>query len=105
MQGAALYYADYDITGSTGSWNTFTSAANLAPDFIPFNGGPAMDFSASGAPIRFGFVVGNYAPDQAYFNTVIFDNFAVTIHSVPAPGAAGALLGLTGFAITRRRRA
>lgn len=102
MQGSSLYYADYDITGSTGFWNTFTSSGLVASDFVSFNGGGPIDFSAGGAPIRFGFVVGNYAPDQAYFNTVIFDNFSVTIHTVPAP-AAGALL-LAGLVARRKRR-
>jgi hypothetical protein len=107
LQGMNLYYGIYQITGSTGAWNTHANAGMVASDFVPFNGGPAIDFSASGAPIHFGFVVGNYAPDQAYFNTVIYDNFSVTIHSVPAPAAAGALFGMGGLAglSSRRRRA
>src|ERR1043165_4338706 len=104
MQGSSLYYADYDITGSTGAWNTFGAVGLVAADFVSFNGGPAINLSAAGAPIRFGFVVGNYAPDQAYSNTVIYDNFSVTIHSVPAPGAACALLGMGAMAAARRHR-
>lgn len=106
LQGMNLYYGIYSITGSSGTWGTYANAGMTAADFVPFNGGPAIDFSASGAPIRFGFVVGNSAPDQPYFNTVIYDNFSVTIHTIPSP-AAGTLLALSlaGLTTSRRRKA
>ena len=104
MQGGNLYYADYDITGSTGAWNTFLATGLVSSDFTPFNGGPAIDFSAGGAAIRFGFVVGNYAPDQAYFNTCIYDNYSVTIRTVPTPAAGATVLGMGGLGMLRARR-
>lgn len=103
MQGSNLYHAVYDITGSTGLWGTFATFGMTAADFTELSGGPPIDLSAGGAPIRFGFVVGNYAPDQAYTNVVIYDNWSVTVHTVPAPGAA-ALLGLGGMMVARGRR-
>ena len=103
MQGSNLYYAGIDITGSSGLWNTFSSVGLVAGDFVNFSGGGPIDFSAGGAPIRFGFVVANAAPDQAYSNTVIYDNFSVTIHTVPAPGV-GAALGLVWLIASRRRK-
>lgn len=103
-QGTVVYVADFEITGSSGNWNTHGGISLTAADFAPLISGPAVDFSSTGAPLRFGFIVGNSSTGGAYTNAVLYDNFSVTIHSVPAPGTVGlaALAAATG--LRRRRR-
>jgi hypothetical protein len=102
-QGSVLYRAGFDTTGSTGLWETHSSTGNTAASFTPLGGGPAIDFSSTAAPIRFGFVVSNGAVNETYSNVVLYDNFQVVIHNVPAPAGA-AVLGLGGLMACRRRR-
>lgn len=103
-QGTVVYYAALGVTGITGAWGTQSSLGLTAASFISPAGGAPIDFSSTGAPIRFGFVVGNSAPSTASVNTAMYDNFSVTIHNVPAPASA-AVLGLGGLLASRRRRA
>lgn len=102
-QGSFVYFADSDVTGSSGAWTAHGAVGLTAGSFQPLSAGavPPLNFSATGAPIRFGFIVGN-SGSFAYSNTVIYDNFNVRI--VPSPGAAG-LAGLAGLCGLRRRRA
>ncbi len=102
-QGSAVYRAGFDTTGNTGLWETHASSGSTAASFVSLNGGPAIDFSATGAPIRFGFLVSNGAVNETYNNVVLYDNFRVVIHNVPAPTGV-AVLGLGGLAACRRRR-
>ncbi|CAG0978102.1 hypothetical protein PHYC_01614 [Phycisphaerales bacterium] len=104
-QGTVVYGAAYTVTGSSGAWNSYGVTGLTAADFAPIVGsGPALNFSATGAPIRFGFAVGNSGPGSGYSNTVTYDNFEVIVRTVPGPGAAG-LAGVLGLAALRRRRA
>lgn len=92
---------------NTSSWQTY-SITPVASDYFlnPFNiptpGQPALpDFSATGAPITFGFYTGNgSAGGPGETRHGLFDNFAVSF--VPAPSAAAALA--LGFTAVRRRR-
>lgn len=102
-QGTVVYIADFEITGSSGNWNTHGGIGLTAADFSPLIAGPAIDFSSTGAPLRFGFIVGNSSTGGAYTNAVLYDNFSFTVHSVPAPGAGG-LAVLAAVAGLRRRR-
>lgn len=102
-QGSILYFADYDITSSDGLWHPRGAFNLAAPDFQPLFAGPAIDFSAAGAPLRFGFIVGN-SGDTPYSNTAVYDNFSLTIHNLPAPPIGGTAAGLAVLAGTRRRR-
>lgn len=102
-QGSFVYAAAYTVTGSSGVWGSYSALNILDTDFTPLNGGPAIDFSSSGAFIRFGFIVSNSTIGGPYSNTVDYDNFAVTVHQVPAPAAGLALFGLAGVAARRRR--
>jgi opacity protein-like surface antigen len=102
-QGTFVYFADVDITGSSGAWTTHGALGLTAAAFQPLTTGAPINFSASGAPLRFGFIVGNTAPGGGYTNVVMYDNFNVTIHNVPAPGVLG-LAGLCGVLTFRRRR-
>lgn len=101
-QGLVVYYADYDITGSSGAWTTHGAVNLLASSFQPLTAGAPIDFSATGAPIRFGFLVGN-SGDFAYTNTVVYDNFSITIHNVPAPAIAGLAMFTLPIALRHRR--
>ena len=101
-QGNVNYVADYDVTGSSGQWNTFGATGLVAGDFTRLDGlagGP--DLSVSGAPIRFGFVTGNSTTGGSYFTTVDYDNWFVRV--VPTPGSI-ALAGVGGLMMVRRRR-
>lgn len=102
-QGTVVYVADFEITGSSGNWNTHGAISLTAADFAPLIAGPAVDFSSSGAPLRFGFIVGNSSTAGAYTNAVLYDNFGFTVHSVPTPGTMG-LAAIAAAAGLRRRR-
>ncbi len=101
-QGSVVYRAGFDTTGSTGFWETHASSGSTAVSFVSLNGGPAINFSATGAPIRFGFLVSNGAVNETYSNVVLYDNFRVVIHNVPAP--AGAAVLMLGGLVRRSRR-
>jgi hypothetical protein len=104
-QGSVAYYAALDVTGVTGLWGTHASLGLTAADFVAMTAGGPIDFSATGAPVRFGFVVANSAPGPASVNTAAYDNFQVVVHSVPAPASVG-MAGMVGVvAGVRRRRA
>lgn len=97
-QGSNLWAVGYYL--NTDSWQT-TVLTPTAADFTPFNNGPALpDFSAAGAPIKFGFYSGNSsAGGWGYSRTGYYDNFAVTF--VPAPTTAA--LALIALGASRRR--
>jgi hypothetical protein len=102
-QGNVNYVADYDVTGSGGQWNTFGATSLVVGDFTRLDGvAGSPDFSATAAPIRFGFVTGNSTTGGSYFTTVDYDNWFVRV--VPTPGSL-ALAGLGGLMMVRRRRA
>lgn len=103
-QGTVIYGADYHTTGSSGTWGTFSAGGLTAASFTRIDGAPGTpDFSATGLPIRFGFIAGNSNGGGAYSTTVDYDNFSVTITQVPVPATAAALgLGVVG-ALRRRR--
>ena len=92
---------------NTPSWQTYTFTP-VAGDWFLINpsggvSGPGPDFSAAGAPMRFGFFTANgtSAGGNPYTHVGLNDNFVVSF--IPAPGAA-ALLGLGGLMAARRRR-
>ncbi len=103
-QGQVIYGASYAVTGSSGAWATFAQAGLVASDFSRLDGQVGVpNFTSTGAPIRFGFASGNSAPSGSYTTVADYDNFAVTIVQVPAPGAAG-LMAVVGLMGVRRRR-
>jgi hypothetical protein len=89
---------------NTAAWTTYSVIASPA-EISPLTlGQPALpDFSAAGAPIRFGFTSGNSSSPGGfgYSRLGVYDNFGVSF--VPAPGAAAAL-ALAGLAAARRSR-
>ncbi len=98
------------LTGNainTPSWQTYTFTPGAGDWFLitPDGGAvtPGPDFSAAGAPMRFGFFTGNGTSSGGvtYTNRGLNDNFAVSF--VPTPTTA-ALLGLTTLLAARRRR-
>lgn len=102
-QGTVVYRAGFDTTGSDGLWHTHAATGFTAASFVAVGGSGAIDFSATGAPIRFGFLVSNGAVNESYTNVVLYDNFQVVVHNVPAPASA-AVLCLGGLTAIRRRR-
>lgn len=88
-----------------------TWTANAAPGLVAgdlweiditgfMNSSSNPDFSASGAPMQFGFWRGN-SGNGSYNTECGIDNWFVNV--VPAPGAA-ALMGMGGLLASRRRR-
>jgi hypothetical protein len=104
-QGAIVYIADVDITGSSGQWITNSATGLTAASFSALSGAGAIDFSGTADPIRVGFAVGNSSTSSAYINVVLYDNFNVVIHNVPAPMAAAQLTVAAALLGMRRRRA
>lgn len=103
-QGQITFGASFDITGSGGAWQTFASASLNAADFSRLDGQSGTpNFSASGAPIRFGIASGNSSTSGTYTTIADYDNFSVTVRQVPTP-ASGALLVIGGLVAIRRRR-
>lgn len=104
-QDGTLMQADFFITTpDRPGWFTHGAVGLLAGDFSA--GGP--DFSASGAPITFGFFASNTFDPAAgdISNDVAYDNLEITL--VPVPEPAAVLLLLTGvpvLAAARRARA
>ncbi|MFA6046032.1 MAG: hypothetical protein WC718_13700 [Phycisphaerales bacterium] len=103
-QGQLIYVADAHVTGSSGQWNTFGGSGILAADFARLDGQSGTpDFSVAGAPIRFGFVNGNSTTGGSYSTAALYDNWSVTVNTVPAP--ATCLLAGSLVMAGRRRRA
>ena len=102
-QNVTVYYAHIEITGSDGLWHTFGTTGLTAADFTNLTAGAPIDFSAAGAPLRVGFIVGNSAPNISYTNVVLYDNFTAVVHNVPTPGGI-ALVGVGVLVAMRRRR-
>jgi MYXO-CTERM domain-containing protein len=105
-QGGLVWFFDYQI--NTPGWQTF-SFTSAVTGWYQINGGGTLlgagpDFSAGGAPMRFGFFTANGSSSGGfgYANTGLYDNFALSF--VPAPGAAAAMVGLGAITAMRRRR-
>jgi len=84
-QSTFVYAAAGDFTTATPGHVGSTSQSELtSADFSRVDGLPGQpNFSASGPPIRFGFVTANSTTGAAASNTVDYDNFTVTIVQTP----------------------
>ncbi len=104
-QGGLMWFAGSTI--NTATWQTYSFTPTAVDWYLinPSGGvvGAGPDFSAAGAPMRFGYFTGNgtSAGGFAYENLGQVDNFRVSF--VPTPGAA-AVMGLLGVAGAVRRR-
>lgn len=103
-QGTTIFGAYVDVTGSSGAWTTL-AASNIAPSAFVYLSGPntSFDTSATGAPIRFGFINANGNGGSPFSTTVDYDNFALTVNSIPVPGVL-ACSSAAGIITLRRRR-
>ncbi len=97
------YYADIDVTTSSGQWITINGTGLTASSFQRLDGlAGTPDLTASGAPIRFGFVSGNSNGGSPFSTSVDYDNWEVSV-VVPAPASmVVASVGLV--TLVRRRR-
>ncbi len=93
------------------NWTTHTQSNLQASDFTiaadaetvpPITTGPHPDFSATGAPITFGYLTTNGTPSTSYTVTGGVDNWSVDVH-VPEP-ASLSVLALGALPLLRRRR-
>ena len=102
-QGQTVFYADYDITGSNGAWVTNNATGLTGASFLPLTGVGTLNFSAGGAPIRFGFITGNGATGTSYTNVADYDNFNLVVRTVPSVGVLP-VMAAAGLMAGRRRR-
>lgn len=112
-QGSNLYYA-YAGSGGTSGWKsttmTFTSGAqtnNLLTSFgTDTNSSAHPDFSATGAPMTFGFAAIDNSTASSFTAVSGYDNWSISVttnDSVPEPAGIGMLV-LTSLALMRRPR-
>lgn len=103
-QGNVIYRASLGAAVTPNVWTEFLHVGFTPADFVRADGGVGtLDFSATAAPIRFGFVSVQSNAGEAFTTATEYDNFCVYVDNVPAPGAA-ALLGVAGGFVSRRRR-
>jgi hypothetical protein len=111
-QNGSLYGLLPHNTGTSGGWQHFALSAVTANDFyqirsVPpiymFDGAHHPDFSATGAPISFGFYAATATTDVPFTLTAGYDNWSVTAHSRPEPSTF-VLAGLGGLAFLAWRR-
>ena len=114
QQGSNLYYA-YGGSAGTSGWQsntmTFTPGAatnNLLTSFgTDISSSAHPDFSATGAPITFGFAAIDNSTASSFTAVSGYDNWSISVTTndpVPEPAAIGILLVLTSFALLRRPR-
>ena len=98
QQSGVVYSTPGVVSGSAnlGSWQTYQLNGITAASFS------GVDFSATGAPITFGFQTGNTGGSGI---NVGFDNYSLNAAVVPEPGTCLLLLsGLASAGLFRRRR-
>lgn len=79
-QGQNIYAGPGRVTGSSGAWVHIALQGLSASDFTRLDGQPGSpDFSATGLPIRFGFVTSNSTTGGAYSIVADYDNFLVRV--------------------------
>ncbi len=100
IQDGNVFSAANFITGSSDFSSQTFSATGLTPASFS-SGSGQLDFSANGAPIAFGFLTSNSGGNGI---NVGYDNYSVSINTIPAPAALPLLASaLAAFAWLRRR--
>jgi len=85
LQSGKYYYAS-GLYAKQSVWTTQTLSSLVAADFVNVSDpNDHPDFSASGAPITFGFVRYNSTRSAGYSITAGIDNWEVSVASVPEP--------------------
>ena len=105
-QNGNVFYGDYTIV-SGAPWQTLSASGLHASNFTAPVFAGALDFSATAAPIKLGFLAANsddpFGP--GYSATIGIDNFSVNVTSVPEPATVAVGLLCLGVGMARRRRA
>ncbi len=107
QSGTYYYSTESLLTGGFGIWTTDSSSGLGGSDFTTLPGTGHPDFSATGAPIEFGYSLETFstpadasAAEDGFFYGLGTDNFSVTVNSAPAPEPATlSLFCLAGFTL------
>lgn len=103
-QGTVVFAAGSTVTGSSTAWTSYSVTGLTAADFTAVSGSGSINFSATGAPIRFGFITSNSnGGTTSYFNEIAYDNFHVRIVQVPGPSWIALSCGTLMVSVRRRR--
>ncbi len=104
-QGDAYFYAKQDLTYTTTDWRTRRLFCLKPADFAPY-GDELPDFSAAGAPMRFGVIRSNTnnSTTTSYTTQHGLDNFRVAVHGADNPGCDGEPADLRVYKTDGRHR-
>lgn len=104
-QGDAYFYAKQPLTYTTTDWRTRRLFCLKPADFMPY-GDKLPDFSAAGAPLRFGVIRSNTnnSTTTSYTTQHGLDNFRVAVHAADNPECDGEPADLRVYKTDNRHR-
>lgn len=101
QQGGTIYRGNFFATGLGGGWQTTSESGLTSLVFGDgISGSSHPNFSSSGSPITFGFMTSN---GNAATIDIGYDNYRVTLNSVPEPAVALTLGSIFGGLLLRLR--
>ena len=99
LQNGTVFFANSLSYIPTASWTTHSASGQTQFDFSDIDGVATPNFSATGAPITFGFWRESSAGGGSGFSSSTgIDNWTVDIHSVPEPTTVS-LIGIGAFGL------
>jgi hypothetical protein len=106
LQGSTVFTAVYGVTFTGSGWQFYNAPGLQAANFTSATA-TNPDFSATGAPIFFGFALGNGSNLGISTSTQTYiDNFSAvaTPAPIPEPSSAALALGVAALVATAHRR-
>ena len=105
FQEGTVFFANALSYLPSSTWSTHSITGQTQLDFSDVDGVGTPDFSATGAPITFGFWRETSAGGgNGFSSSTGIDNWSVTIHSVPEPATLTLItIGAFGLVVARGR--